>query len=406
MFLFKLISYLFGHVFLVVKGNSLEKFINMAANRGIYLWDITKLGANRIRVGVRLSGIRPLRHIARETACRFKIKSRVGIPFIVERMKKRKILVAGAFIFVIVLYILSSFVWFIEIEGNDKISGKDILLAVRQVGLSEGVWRGDIDTAVIEQAIKDKLPIVAWVGVFIEGTKVRIEIVEKKIIGNEISDQPTHIVATKTGLLQGILVLSGQAVVAEGDVVEVGQVLISGEVIPEQTINQNNGVMDLPRYLQAQGVVRARVWYEGYGEAKLVEMLIKPSGKQTERFSIKMVGQEIILKGPSQIPFTKYQSEITVKTFPLWRDFAVPVEFIKVQYLELKKHREERTKTEARKLAEQKAWSQVKLKLPTEHKILKQRVEHIETEQQENLVRVKVLVETLEEIGTEKPFQP
>ena len=182
--------------------------------------------------------------------------------------------------------------------------------------------------------------------------------------------------------------------------------LISGEVIPEQSIDQVTGTIEMPRYVHAKGIVRARVWYEGYGEAKLVETVIRSSGKKVERFSIKIAGKEIILKGSQQIPFKEYQSTIEVKTFPLWRDFAVPVEFNSVQYLELKKYREERTKAEAHKMAEQKAWSQAQLKLPETSTILKQRVEHIETEQQENLVRVKVFIESLEEIGTEKPFQP
>ena len=68
--------------------------------------------------------------------------------------------------------------------------------------------------------------------------------------------------------------------------------------------------------------------------------------------------------------------------------------------------REKRDRAEARQLAEQSALAAVKAKLPDDAKIMEQRVERVETGQQENLVRVKIFVEALEEIGTEKEFQP
>ena len=43
MVLLRLFSFLLGHVSLVVRGEFLEKFVNLAASRGIYLWDITRL---------------------------------------------------------------------------------------------------------------------------------------------------------------------------------------------------------------------------------------------------------------------------------------------------------------------------------------------------------------------------
>ncbi|MEG6614831.1 sporulation protein YqfD [Peptococcaceae bacterium 1198_IL3148] len=415
MFLFRLMSYLFGHVSLLVQGESLEKFINMAASRGIYLWDITKVGADKMLVRVRLSGVKPLRHIARGTGNKFKISTREGVPFIVGRMKKRKLLVIGAVAFMAVLYMLSSFIWFIEIEGNQNLSDQQVLKVAHQAGLAKGVLKHNIDPAVVERAIKDQIPIVSWAGVYINGTKARIEIVEKKMPPGLEDNHPTHVVAKKAGLIKEVLILSGQAAVKEGDTVVPGQILISGEILPEvkpeETVPLSPEEMaptpiDMPQYVHAKGMVRARVWYEGYGETPLVESGQRISGEQIERVSIKIGGKEIILKGPKEVPYQEYQTKGQVKTLPQWRNIAVPVEFNKVQYLELVNYREERTRSEARQLAEQKALAAVKAKLPKEAKILEQRVERVETGQQENLVRVKVFLETLEDIGVDKPFQP
>lgn len=413
MFLFRLMSYLFGHVLLIVQGKSLEKFINMAASRGIYLWDITRLGPDKILVRARVSGVKPLRHVARGTGNIFKIRSREGIPFILARVQRRKMMVVGATSFIIVLYALSSFIWFIDVSGNQKITTKEILKVAHQGGLSKGALKWNVDAAMVERIIKDQLPTVSWVGVYIKGTNARIEIVEKKMPGGADEHQPAHIVATKAGLVKDILVLSGQASVQEGDTVLPGQILISGEVLPETDPNLYPETGDdlpapilMPRYVHAKGMVRARVWYEGYGEALLMEQGTKPSGQRVEQVSIKIGDKEIILKGPKQISLKQYKTKETVKTLPKWRNIAVPVELINVQYIELVDYREERTLSEARQMAEQNALSVVQAKLPKDAKILEQRIERIATGQQENVVRVKVFLEALEEIGTSKSFQP
>ncbi|WP_031513264.1 sporulation protein YqfD [Desulfofalx alkaliphila] len=413
MFLFRLMSYLFGHVSLVVNGKMLEKFINMASSRGIYLWDITRISADKVLVKVRLSGVKPLRHIARETQSRFKITSREGIPFLIDRMKKRKMLVLGAFVFLLVLYMLSSFVWFIEVDGNDKIAKKEVLLAAKQGGLTPGVIKWNVDTAMVERAIKDQLPTVAWTGVYIKGTKATIEVVEKKM--PEGADAgPAHLVAKKPGLVKDILVLEGQAAVEEGDTVAEGQILISGEILPEVNpdlpsplgLDEAPLPMEMPRYVQAKGMVKARVWYEGYGEGQMLEVGVKPSGRRVERVCMKIAGKEIILKGPKTIPFTEYDMQEEVLSMPSWRNISVPVEINKVQYLEMLEYRQERTRAEAHRLAEQNALAAIKEQLPDHARVMEQRVERIETGQQENLVRVRVFVEALEDIGISRPFQP
>lgn len=414
MFLFRLMAYIFGHVSLLVQGEALEKFLNMAAGRGIYLWDITRVGKDKMLVKVRLSGVKPLRHIARSTKSRFKIKSREGMPFVVQRMKKRKMLVIGAVLFLLVLYMLSSFIWFIDIEGNKNISDEKILSIARQAGLARGALIWQVDPPAVEQALKDKLPTISWVCVTIEGTRAKVEIVEKKMPAGTGEHEAAHIVAKKAGLVKEILVLSGQPAVKEGDTVVPGQILISGEIIPEVTeepqtddsLGEGPKPIALPRYVHAKGMVRARVWYEGYGESQLVEKGKRLTGRELEQVRMKIGGKEIILKGPKEIKFADYQVKQESKSLPTWRNITVPVELINVKYLELANYTEKRTRAEARELAEQKALAAIKSQMPEDAKIMEQRVERIETGQQENLVRVKVFIETLEEIGTVKPFQP
>ncbi|RYD03383.1 hypothetical protein N752_19585 [Desulforamulus aquiferis] len=165
MVLARILSFILGYVSMVIKGDFLEKYVNMATSRGIYLWDITRLGKDQIMVKVRISDVRPLRHIARATKCRFKIHQRFGLPFLVDRLKKRKLLAIGGLAFLVILYFLSSFVWFVDVSGAEKLSKDEIKKYAAESGLKPGVAKWGVDTKEVEKSIREKLPSVAWVGV-------------------------------------------------------------------------------------------------------------------------------------------------------------------------------------------------------------------------------------------------
>jgi len=413
MFLFKLISFLLGYVTILVTGDAPEKLINMAASRGISLWDVTRTGDGGIRLKVRVNAVKPLRHMARRTRCRFRICSREGLPFYFARLRRRKALALGAVFCVGVLYLLTSFVWFIEVRGNEQLSSAELLEVAAEAGLARGVPKWRVETGVVEAKIIERLPLVAWTGVYIKGTKVIIEVAERTLPVEE-DQQPAHIVAGKAGLIKEVLVVSGHPVVKEGDTVVPGQVLISS-VIPaveetapgtEPESGQKPREIKPAAYVHARGIVRARVWYEGYGEVPIIEEGRRLTGNTETRTSIKFEGKEIILSGSKNIPFEYYEVDTLVKSLPSWRNLTIPVELITTKYHELADYRIERSPEEARRLAEERALQKALASLSPNTRVEKQWVEEVQTGNVENLVRVKAIIEAVEDIGTDKHFKP
>lgn len=409
MFLFKIISFLFGHVNILIRGNNLEKFINMAVSRGIYLWDIRRVGEKELFVRTRLSAVRPLRHIGRQTKNRFEFREREGLPFIVKRLRGRKSLVIGAVIFLMGLYTLSSFVWFIDIKGNNKLATETILKTAAEAGLKVGSVKFKVDEKKVENLIKERIPEVSYVGVDISGTRANIEISEKIIIQKEVA-QPTNIIAKKAGLVKEVLVLVGSPAVKEGDTVVSGQVLISGVIQPQMEEEQDpagNAEQEQvlppipPTYVQAKGIVRARVWYEGYGEVPFLEEGSRQTGLIVDRFCIKIGGKEIILSGRN-IPFDNYVIERDVKKIPSWRNIVISVEVISEKYIEMEDFKVQRTHDEALQLATKKAVDTAKSKIEPGANIIYEQTREVSLKNPENLVRVKTFIETLEDIGMEK----
>lgn len=415
MLLFRLMSALLGYVVILVTGEAPERFVNMAASRGIYLWDISKVREGAVIMKVRLGAVKSLRHIARRTKCRFHFQRRVGLPFFYTRLLRRKALALGMLFFLGALYLLSSFVWFIEVKGNEKLTASEVLGAAAEAGLNRGIPRWSVETGKVESTIVEKLPLVAWTGVYIKGSKVTIEVAER-VVPDAENNRPSHIIAAKAGLVKEVLVLNGHPAVKEGDTVLPGQVLISGEIPPleepakpgeEQKQGEELKKPKKPsRYVHARGIVRARVWYDGYGEAKIVETGLRRTGQSETRVSIKFNGKEIILSGNQNIPYERYETETFVKTVPQWRNLEVPVELVTLKYFEMVEYREERGSEGARILAGERALAEAAGRIPKEARLINRSLEDIQTGHPENIVRVKAAIETLEEIGSESFFKP
>ncbi len=410
MLLFRMISWLQGYLVIHVAGDNPERFVNMAAGRGIYLWDVEQLPDGVVIIKVRLRDVYALRHIARRTRCRFRVHRRSGLPFYAAALRKRRALTLGALLFIIILYSLSSFIWFIEVKGNEKLDSSHVLQAAEQAGLCRGALKWNINAGAVEEKIIEQLPLLSWSGVYIKGTRATIEVAER-IVPEDEDRRPAHIVAKKTGVIKEVLVLNGCQSVREGDTVLPGQVLISGVILPvaeeplpgETDLKQEVEPM---RYVHAMGIVRARVWYEGYSEISLVEIGRRLTGRQKTRVSIKFNNKEIILSGNQNQDdsFAAYETKTFVNKAPQWRNIALPVELITVKYFELADYRVERSRPAARRTAEEQAFAMAAAGMPGDAVIQERQAEEIETGESDKLIRVKVTLEAVEDIGMEAPF--
>ncbi|WP_018086654.1 sporulation protein YqfD [Desulfurispora thermophila] len=406
MFLFRLLSFLTGFVTIEVIGYNIEKFINKAASRGILLWNIRRLDENKLRFQARLSAVHPLRHLARQHGCRLKFGQRGGWPFIWSKMRRRKAFLTGIIVFFLGLYVLSGFVWFVEVQGNEQLSSRVVKELAGQAGLRPGVWRKTLDVRKLENSIKEQLPQVSWVGVRISGIRAYIQVAEKKL-PPVASSGPAHVVAVKAGLVKEVLVINGNQVVNEGEAVTAGQVLISGIVPATETGQDVPG--DVTRaplaYVRARGIVRARVWYEAYGETPVRESITAETGREYRRYSIKIRDRVIMLAGQENIPFRYFRCDEEVKKLA-GRNIKLPVEIISQRYLELEKKVVSRTHEQALSLAQKRAMADLYKQLPPQVQPLALDVEEVKGKNPEDVVRVHITAETCEDIGMEKAFVP
>jgi len=370
---------IFGTLVVAVSGESLERFINSVHRRGIVMGDILIRGPQQASFKISPSDFHRLRPAVRHSGVRLKILRKAGLPFQLRQIGRRKGALAGVVAACAIIYLLSSFVWFIDVHGNKKLSRQQIIQVAQSSGVRTGIWRSRVDPGRLARDLKEKIPQTAWVGVSVQGTRVLIEVVEKVEKPAPLEGKG-NLLASKTGLVTDVLVLKGVPQVKEGEMVKTGQPLIVAENIPA-----------------AQGFVRARIWYTGSGMAKLKDEGLKPTGRSSSGVRIKIGAKVIILTG-KQSPFPLFKEAVDTKSLPKWRNISLPVEFITVRYEEMTHYTNVMSKEEALKSAEEQAKADLQAKLPAGVKVLHQRV-HPGPEKDPNIVRFNIDVETLEDIA-------
>lgn len=249
-----------------VKGRQLEEFLNACIKRGIDIFSAQRPADHMLVVQLAARDFPRLRSLDRRRAWQVRIVQRHGGGFLFARLLRRPAFLVGAFLSVCVWYILSSYVWFVDVEGLDRVPKAAVLDAARQAGVAPGVAVAALDADAIQRQLLLTLDDLVWAAVEVQGTRAVIRVAERRL-PDMASQGPGHIVARTDGVIERMSVLNGVPVVEVGETVRAGQPLISGQLPPgSDAFREKTAQGELP-YVRAAGSVSAHVWHEASAEA-------------------------------------------------------------------------------------------------------------------------------------------
>ncbi|WP_206830897.1 sporulation protein YqfD [Alicyclobacillus fructus] len=239
-----------GSATLVVSGPGARQCVARLQRQGIVVRDV-RFVADGVMLRVSVAGLRSLISSRRALNVKFRIVERHGAPFLGRRLWRRKAFAVGAFAFVAILYALSSIVWRIDIQGAE---GEDQEAELRQAaveaGLEVGQWKSRLaPPAELAERIVARAQNYVWVGVELKGSVAVVRGIPKIPGVPEANRQPCNIVATRPGVILDVQASRGRVLVKPNQLVQPGQVLISGRL--------TDGGPNVP----ASGHVYAEVWY-------------------------------------------------------------------------------------------------------------------------------------------------
>lgn len=138
MFLIRLWHYLKGYVIIIVTGNCVERFINICTRRQILLWDVEQITPGSVSMKMSINGFKKSRTAARKSQCRVRIQSKKGLPYILTVYRKRRGFLAGILVFAILVYLMASIIWSIDIKGNSVVGTGAIIEQINDMGIYRG----------------------------------------------------------------------------------------------------------------------------------------------------------------------------------------------------------------------------------------------------------------------------
>ena len=326
-------------------GFGAERFMNMVSYRGVYLWDVEQKGAG-VYMRAPMNSIGVLQACQEKTGCRMEVLGYGGLPSKLRRFHGRQMLIAGVILFLAGLYVLSSFIWTIEIEGTERLGHEEIRLYCERLELKPGTWKKRIDTEEATKKLLAHFPDISWISIGIDGTTAIIKLTEI-IEETEIVDKgtPTDIIAVGDGVIVKITVERGTPVMQEGDVVQRGDVLISSEIVIGL-----EGEEQYPEYVAAEGLIHARQWLKMSGELPLTYQE-KVYLEEDENTVIIINGKEVDIIYPSMS--TIFEKEVLVERQLALGDFILPITWRKEKYIAYEMEERSRTVQEAKKELEE-----------------------------------------------------
>lgn len=214
-----------GYLKVLFFGDFFEKILDITAKNGITLWN-SRLTKNGMESYICIKDFKKLKNLIRKKEIKVKILKKYGLPFKIEKNKKRTGFIAGIIIFFIFLKIMSGYIWVIDVSGNKNVKTEEILSVCSDLGIKIGTNADDISSKTDSQRLLLKLNGLSWASLNIEGSRLTVNVSEVKVKKDE--GYPCNLVASFDGIIKKVDVKSGNCLVKTGETVKKGDILVSG----------------------------------------------------------------------------------------------------------------------------------------------------------------------------------
>lgn len=339
--LLRIINLLRGYVVCEITGYFIEKFINMVTKKGIIIWGIRRQGKNVLKMNVKIKDFKKLRIPARSTGVRVRIRKKKGLPFILHKYRKRKGVYLGFFVFLAIIFIMSGYIWSIDIVGNENVSDELIMKTLNDSGFKTGILNMGINLKDTKEQVLAKVPELSWIAINIKGSKAVVEVKERIMPLEKISkDTPCNIIAKHDGIIIRADVYEGVSKVKPGYAVAKGSLLISGVL---------DSAVQGTRLVHAEGLVKAKTEYILKSECPLLYKENIATGKVFYRRSLHLFNFDIKLYLKDSIPYKLYDKISYKNEVKIGEGVYLPIAVNVEKFTEKREETSELSEEEAKK---------------------------------------------------------
>lgn len=276
-----------GKISMEVIVPSIERFLNALWQEKVELFSVKRKSITTLRIEVSYEQYEEVIAIVEKMRGKVKIINKSGIIYVIRKIINKKSLIVGVFIFIGIIYYLSTYVWAVEITTENNLSPFEVRRDLEKLGVKAGMKKNNVDVYDLERRLETVNDEILWLRIRIEGSTLKV-LVKEKVNPPELSDkqQMGNIIAERGGEIKRIFVTSGTAMVSPGDIVNKNDLLIQGV----RGIDEN--IHEVP----AKGVVIANTFYEMSSEVQIKGEEFLRTKKEDSDIYIELFGAKIYLK--------------------------------------------------------------------------------------------------------------
>lgn len=392
-YIIKVWKFLKGYVIIKISGFNINKFINKSVNSNIEIMNLYNSDSRYYKCCIHITKYQQLKNLADKYNCKIEIISRNIVSTIMDNIKYRFVFVSGIAIFITILYICSSLVWIIDIEGNSQLSNSEIYKFCNDNNLYIGCPVSSVDGKLLSENIKNKFKNISWVNFSIDGTRVYIKMAEGKEESVAVTGvEPCDIVADKDGIISDIITDKGTPFVKKNDVVTKGDILISGTLV-----NSGNEEIEINDIVHSRGTVRASVTKNYNFTVPLLQVKKIYTGNSINKYRLKL--WQLDFADSNDVKYKKYDFSKSVNQLKLSENIYLPVTFFKYNYREYETTEEIISEENAKNIANKMVRKYIIENYPTSADIISC---NIDFKIENNILKVSAVILSDEEIGIEQ----
>ena len=271
---------------------------------------------------------------------KYKIINKTGLIKLKDIINIHKVLIISFIIGIILLILMSNTIFDIRINTDNEEFKNIIRSELSKYGIDKYKFKKSFKEVItIKQLIIEKYKDnIEWIEISNEGTRVIVNIIERKINNDHYDEKIYSIIAKKPGYIKKILVDDGIKVIEEDNYVNKGEIIIS----PDIYLNDN-----LKGKVSATGKVYASVWYKVICEYPLNYKEKVYTGKKRKTIYVKIGNKYIDIfryKNFERKELYSVKDDLTGITFGIEEIEKVKLINKKYSDKEAKEHAKEKSK--------------------------------------------------------------
>ena len=218
-----------GTIKVELTGAEPERTLRIINEQGIRLYRIQRSGELTVWFRCARQDRNAIHKICQKRGDNVSFSEEQGIFWLVADFFRRPVLAISLAVLFFLTIFLPTRVLFYQVEGNERIPAQQILEAAQQCGIRFGASRRNVRSERMKNALLSIMPELQWAGINTSGCTGIISVRERQIEAEtEVSSGIKHIVAARDGYITDCTVVQGSAMCEPGQIVQEGQILISG----------------------------------------------------------------------------------------------------------------------------------------------------------------------------------